>query len=111
MNRYQEVLNRIIDDDYSFPHDHYDEDKATVKEHDINMLQELVEKATPKKPVLDEIWKDDYTTIYDECGFINASIYVCLNCRKHTIYNSEYGAKFKHCTNCGQAIDWGDEND
>lgn len=22
----------------------------------------------------------------------------------------EYGAKFKHCTNCGQAIDWSDED-
>lgn len=57
MNKYQEALNRILDDDYDFPHDFYGEDKATTKECDANIMQELVDKATLKKP---NIWGDGY---------------------------------------------------
>lgn len=74
-----------------------------------DLVKQLVDKATPKKPMLGED-EDDYKTIYDEYGFINPMICVCPNCGANEIYDFEYGAKFKHCTNCGQAIDWGDDN-
>lgn len=48
-SKYQEALDRLLNDEYDFPHDFYGEDKATAMEHDIDTLQELVDKATPKK--------------------------------------------------------------
>ena len=47
-NKYQEALDRLLNDDYDFSHDFYEDDKATAMERDIDTLQELVDKATPK---------------------------------------------------------------
>lgn len=59
---------------------------------DFDTLQELVDKATPKRPILNKIWEDeDAKNIYDEYGRINETLCVCPN--------------------CGQRIDWSDEND
>lgn len=46
MSKYQEALDRLLNDDYDFPHDFYEEDKATAMEHDVDTLQELVDKTT-----------------------------------------------------------------
>lgn len=46
-NKYQEALDRLLNDDYDFSHDFYEDDKATAMERDIDTLQELVDKATP----------------------------------------------------------------
>ena len=50
-NKYQEALDRLLNDDYDFSHDFYEDDKATAMERDIDTLQELVDKATPTKHV------------------------------------------------------------
>ena len=42
-NKYQEALDRLLNDEYDFPHDFYEEDKATAMERDIDTLQELVD--------------------------------------------------------------------
>ena len=47
-SKYQEALDRLLNDDYDFPHDFYEEDKATAMERDIDTLQELVDKAVPE---------------------------------------------------------------
>lgn len=79
---------------------------------DFDTLQELVDKATPKHPILNKIWEDEDTkTIYDECGRINELLCVCPNCGESDIYDFEYNTRFKCCSNCGQRIDWSDEND
>lgn len=78
-------------------------------DHTYDLVKQLVDKSTPKKPVVAEE-EDDYKTIYDEYGFVNPMICVCPNCGENEIYDFEYNAKFKHCTNCGQAIDWSDAN-
>jgi len=49
---------------------------------------ELKEKATPKKPTKS----------------------VCPNCDSWDIYSEEFDNKYNFCPNCGQAIDWS-END
>ena len=72
-NKYQEALDRLLNDDYDFPHDFYEDDKATAMERDIDTLQELVDKATPKKPVRvccepEEEWDNE------------EEIYNCPNC-------------------------------
>ena len=101
MKKYQEALNRILDDDYDFPHDFYGEDKATTKERDTDIMQELVDKATLKKP---NIWGDGY----DDKGQLIYDMYDCPNCDK--TYELDY-EKYDYCPKCGQAIDWSDENE
>lgn len=71
MSKYQEALDRLLNDEYDFPHDFYEEDKATAMERDINTLQELVDKATPKNPILSKAWKVKMTAkeMFEELGF------------------------------------------
>ena len=79
MNKYQEALEWLMEgnDPYSTEWD---------------LLEELVEKATPKKVVK---WLND------------RSMACCPQCGA-----AEYAEKNpKHCHYCGQAIDWSDKND
>lgn len=55
--------------------------------------KELVEKATPKKPIGD---------------FNSVPHYRCPNCMC-TVKLYEDSHKYKYCLYCGQAIDWSDE--
>ena len=99
MNKYQEAL------DYAKKHLDSKQDLEKV-----GVLQELVDRETPKKPILSDTWKDEeQTDIYDENGFIDPIVSICPNCRKYGIFDFEYGEKFNYCKHCGQAIDWSDE--
>lgn len=101
MNKYQDALNRIVDDDYDFSNDYYEEDKATIKERDIETLQELINKATPQKP---NLWGDGY----DEKGELIYDMYDCPNCGKS--YELDYN-ETRRCDNCGQVFDWEENKD
>lgn len=57
-------------------------------------FKELVNKATPKKPITGE----DQDVRY-------ASIYECPNCHKMFL-----GTGTNYCYRCGQALDWGKED-
>ena len=61
----------------------------------IDTLQELVDKATPKKA---DIWGDGY----DDEGNLIYDMYDCPNCG--TTYEVDYH-DYKYCPNCGQKID------
>lgn len=97
MNKYQEALNRILDDDYDFPHDFYGEDKATTKERDADIMQELVDRATPKRPVT----KGGYTDF--KCP-------VCGR-RVRSGKGSSSRQKDNVCQRCFQVLDWSDVNE
>lgn len=102
MNKYQQALNFL----YNTIKDNLISFDDTEKEA-VEILQELVDKATPKNPVLSEDWCDeDQTDIYDKNGHIYPYVCVCHNCKKPTIYDFEYSEKFNYCTFCGQRIDW-----
>ncbi|WP_418361581.1 hypothetical protein [Thomasclavelia ramosa] len=125
-NKYQEALDRLLNDDYDFPHDFYEEDKATAMERDINTLQELVDKATPKKIIYEDIGYDHYK---------NVNVYgcICPSCGLHiieftdddvstdsddieTMFNSSmvhhgHQGLNNFCNRCSQAFDWSDEDD
>lgn len=114
-NKYQEALNYIVRNSCY---------KKTIcsecnmhnnchipAKRDVDILQELVDKATPTKPALAEIYCDRKTDIYDENGWIDPDICCCPSCKKLAIYDFEYDEKYKHCTFCGQRIDWSDEDD
>lgn len=106
MNKYQKALDNLIR--VSCPR------KVSCKECDfeklcnsqakryIDTIQELVEKATPKKPQYKElIRKDNYR---DET---NIPIYDwwCPNCHLEHISTNEVN----YCPTCCQALDWSDE--
>ena len=90
MNEYQEALNRIKK--------YCCVNTGSMLEDDLKTLQELVDKETPKKVKV--------------CSFVNAKgkhidEYYCGSC-DHYIDRIKYE---NHCFNCGQALDWGDDND
>ena len=78
----------------------------------VNYIEKLIDKEIAKKPVLNKNWADkDQKDIYDENGYIDPDVCVCPRCKEPAIYDFEYGAKFDHCSDCGQRIDWSDEDD
>lgn len=85
MNKYQKALDRLLmwaANGYCalvFNSNEYKDIKA--------MLQELVDRSTPKKPITD-----------------SHSISACSNCGR--IFLS---GKPNYCSECGQAIDWGNK--
>lgn len=75
----------------------------------VDFINNEVDEATPKRPILNKIWEDEDTkNIYDECGRINELLCVCPNCGESAIYDFEYNKRFKCCSHCGQRIDWSD---
>lgn len=95
MNKYQQALNFL----YNTIKDNLISFDDTEKEA-VEILQELVDKATPTKP---SIWGDGY----DDKGNIIYDMYDCPNCGKS--YEIDY-EKYDHCPKCGQRIDWSDED-
>ena len=83
MNKYQKALNNVKR--VYVESEHYDEE-------DIRLLQELVDKATPKKP--------KRNVACDKTNF-----YYCSKC------NTDVYIGMKYCCECGQALDWNDEDD
>lgn len=111
MNKYQKALSLVIE---VVEMDNgcagiFFKDNGEIFEA-IDVLKELIEKTIPKKPAFNKLFENEETaSIYDEYGFINPVICVCPHCRGSGIYDFEYDVKFKHCTDCGGAIDWSDE--
>lgn len=54
MSKYQEAFKRLINDDYV-------DKSGNQNELDIKLIQKLVDKATPKRPILNKIWEDEDT--------------------------------------------------
>lgn len=103
MSKYQEAKDNIVNTlarqiDYKTYKNLYSEDFDT--------LQELVDKATPKKPVRvccepEEEWDKE------------EEFYNCPNCGEPLPYNFDYDYPIKNkcCLECQQVLDWSDEND
>lgn len=95
MNKYQEAMNYLWNA--------YDENKiyGIASRGYLVMLQELVDKETPKKPIDIE---------FGPCGDLVLS---CPTC-KHEVVTipTYYGRKYYHrCPFCGQLLKGDDEND
>ncbi len=62
-------------------------------------LKTLREKARPMKPTYEgDGYAPDGTFVYDT--------WICPNCEEHYEIETDY---YKHCPECGQAIDWSEE--
>lgn len=95
MNKYQEALEFI-----EFPNNGDPSlEEIEIENKSIETLRELVEKATPKKPIC--YW-DNQNELYK---------YDCSSCRKQLAKHGEHSninkvKKPNICSTCGQAIDW-----
>jgi len=90
MYGYREVFNRIIDNDYQSLSDSMngsDDDAATAYSNDIEVIEELIGRAEPMKPL---------NKVTSRFG---VSIGKCPICNKDVVEG--YG-----CGKCLQAIDW-----
>ena len=104
MNKYQEALNNVIS---YLGVARCDYRKSGKAKEDICLIQELVDKATPKKPLLDEILRGiGILSIRDGGVLINGYRCVCPNCMNPSIYDPGCDERFNYCSVCGQAIDW-----
>lgn len=91
MNKYQKALEFLRSENVTA----WGNDKFELLYFHLDNIEELVDKATPKKPIKDEVQDIRYVTKY-----------ICPNCGgKFTGKISDY------CYHCGQAFDWSDEND
>lgn len=97
MNKYQEALERAkICGDNDCCDCKFNEICINDKKGWYGTLKELVDKATPKKPIINHI-----------CNEIEGDIDygVCPICER------PLGYAFNYCEDCGQALDWSDEDD
>lgn len=94
MNKYQEALYRLGENDYFDEKGNCNCDLLVM---DRILMQKLVERATPKKPE------------YEADGYYNGELvydtWFCPNCK--TRYEVDYN-DIKYCPKCGQKIDWGE---
>lgn len=88
MNKYQEAFISIEDNKYQY---------GTDEQWDL--LKELVEKATPKKPEIKELIRKDN---YRDGTNIPRFDWWCPNCHLEHISGND----INYCPTCGQALDW-----
>lgn len=98
MNKYQEALDNIADELIECGRTKDLNGETILKEQtELNLLQELVNRATPKRPVT----KGGYTDF--KCP-------VCGR-RVRSGRGSSSRQKDNVCQRCFQVLDWSDEND
>lgn len=94
MNKYQQALELIKES--------YGEGEFQYNYDEINTLKELVDKATPKKPISKYIVDGRYC-VCPECGAL-----LDEECLLKTYECLREGHQYCHV--CGQAIDWSEED-
>lgn len=103
MNRYQNALDRLICNICVAKSNYI---KSGTAEDDMNDIQELVEKATPKKP---QVYTDTRNYV-DNDGYCMSScevdVYECPTCGEYLCDVDDDIYCGKYCTECGQRIDW-----
>lgn len=102
MNKYKEAINCITS---TFLYEEPEHFRKKYKDENLGYcktLEELVKKATPKKPIAEAM--PDFTADM-------ASQLVCPRC-KQPIVNvwSQQEYQPRYCHYCGQELDWGKED-
>lgn len=92
MSKYQEAFKRIINDDYLNAN-------GNQYDLDVKLIEELVDKATPKKIRYENAPKPSM-----------AYMYSCPNCGRMLGVNCK-PTYINYCDECGIKLDWSDEND
>lgn len=90
MNKYQQALNRLI---CNISVTRSDYRKSGQANEDMDILQRLVDKATPRK----------FVKSYSQYG---TETWLCPNCRRKL--KREWQHRNNYCPKCGQKIEWSD---
>lgn len=79
---------------------------STAKEY-VDTLQQLVDKATPKKPLKHPSYKFSFI----DNIFKQQKLYICPTCRNACLVRIAPNERNenRYCYDCGQAIDWSGE--
>ena len=104
MSKHQKALDNVkIAPSFMGGNDEYRRhlDSAAPFLKDIAILQELVDKEKPMKPITTEY----FTKRYDAHNSYVFPIYMCSICNESFSDDSP-----KYCPGCGQKLDWSDEN-
>ena len=108
MNKYQEALNSIEEKTTKIIEHCLPAIKIRYCGDEVDILQELVDKATPKKPIKNKLGK---IFLLDRLVGIEAT-YTCPNCGnallKHYMNERQ---ETRCCWDCGQALDWRGEDE
>ena len=93
---YQEALTNlktyIVDYDDEFGEDIY---LYESYKEEFDLLQELVDKETPKKTIKEPIIRDGYRQYKNYCPICKQELLILGN----------------YCLHCGQAVDWSDNDE
>lgn len=102
MNKYKEALNVVkkinLRSEYYVQFE--ENNIENVYEEEINILQELVDKETPKKPYYEGDGYADGVMVYDVAR--------CPNCDNVFEEYENNGWGENYCHKCGQRLDWSD---
>lgn len=111
MNKYQKAIKTLKEEKelkfLIYKGQEFDDEAPTMFDfyhHEMFILDELVEKATPKKPI-DCTKYGKYSKGFFEGHNETLRDLRCPNCKKKV----RLVHKYKYCAKCGQALDWGDE--
>lgn len=109
MNKYQAALNNVkIAPSFMGGNDEYRRhlDSSVPFLKDIAILQELVDKETPMKPIANklpyEVHDGEIVTKYYEYNCPKCNVVLTKKWR-HVYIRAD-----KYCPNCGQKLDWSD---
>ena len=105
-NKYQEAFHFFRKLPYRIPLKFANSEFCEQYDKHLCSIQELVDKATPKKPV--RVCCEPEEERDNEEEFYN-----CPNCGEPLPYNFDYDYPIKNkcCLECQQVLDWSDEND
>ena len=102
MNKYQEALNYLSVSlqvfDETVDDKTYRDELDAKREIARKALQELVDKATPKEPIIES---QDYGYSYCYCPTCDANVGIETHLYTHN----------KYCHYCGQALDWSTDDE
>lgn len=105
-SKYQEAFHFFRKLPYRIPLKFANSEFCEQYDKHLCSIQELVDKATPKKPVRvccepEEEWDKE------------EELYNCPNCGEPLPYNFDYDYPIKNkcCLECQQVLDWGDEDE
>lgn len=91
---------RLLEKENKQLHDRLDICEKSVLNYGDGKHDELVNRATPKKLDYEGDGYADGELVYDTA--------ICRSCGK--VFEVDYDEHANYCPNCGQALDWGDED-
>lgn len=112
MNKYQEAFERVT----NWFHAYKDKDGVLVQEQHITdnykekkeIIRELVDKATPRKVIITTEYYPNDMWRYVECPHCGDKLLGCYDNLDNELCNIY---EMNYCPNCGQKLDWRDDND